>query len=165
MQVGDRLLAVLAANVGRNVRHRARSVEGDHRCKVIDAGRSQLLDVPAHARRLELENSGRLTRGEQGEGLCVIKRNFVQVNLNAASLPDPVNCGSENRQVCKAKEIKLKKAEGLDAVHLDLRHHPFGVRRTLKGHDLGKRFTTNHHSSRMRRGVPHDPFELLGEAN
>ena len=50
MQVGDRLLAVLAANVGGDVRHRARSIEGDHRRKVIDAGWPQLLDVPPHAR-------------------------------------------------------------------------------------------------------------------
>ena len=50
VEVGDLLLAVLPADVGRDVVHRARPVEGDHRGQVEDRGRAQLADVSPHPR-------------------------------------------------------------------------------------------------------------------
>ena len=50
VQIGHRLLAMLAADVGRNVRHWARSIERNHGGKVIHAGWAELLDVATHAR-------------------------------------------------------------------------------------------------------------------
>ena len=83
MEVGDRLLAVLAPDVGRDVVHRARPVERDHGREVVDRGRPELADVAAHARRLELEDAGRLARGEQLERRGVVERDVVEVDLDA----------------------------------------------------------------------------------
>ena len=82
VEVGDRLLAVLAADVGRDVVHRARAVERDHRREVVDRRRAQLADVAAHARRLELEDAGRLARCQQLEGRRVVERDRVEVDLD-----------------------------------------------------------------------------------
>ena len=74
VEVGHRLLAVLATDVGRDVVHRARAVERDHGGEVEHRRRPQLADVAAHARGLELEHAGRLARGEQLERRLVVER-------------------------------------------------------------------------------------------
>ena len=86
VEVRHRLLAVLAPDVGRDVVHRAGPVERDHRREVVDRRRAQLADVAAHPRRLELEDAGRLARGEQLERRRVVERDRVEVDLDAAVL-------------------------------------------------------------------------------
>ena len=82
MEVGDLLLAVLAPDVGRDVLHGARPVEGNHGGEVVDPGRPELADVARHARRLPLEDAGRLARGQEGERRRVVERNLFQVDLD-----------------------------------------------------------------------------------
>ena len=48
VRIGDRLLPVLAANVGGDARHRPRTIKRHHRRNVKDARRAQLLDIAAH---------------------------------------------------------------------------------------------------------------------
>ena len=55
-------------------------VQRDHGREVVDRGRAQLADVAAHARGLELEDAGRLARGEQLERLRVVERDVVEVD-------------------------------------------------------------------------------------
>ena len=80
VQVGDLLLAVLAADVGRDVVHGPGPEERHHGRQVVDRGRPQLLDVAAHARRLELEDAGRLAAREELEGPRVVERDPVEVD-------------------------------------------------------------------------------------
>ncbi len=122
MEVRHRLLAVLAADVGRDVVHRAGPVEGHHRGEVVDRGRLELPDVAAHAGRLELEHAGRLARGEELERGGVVERDVVEVDDDAPLGPDEVDRLAEDRQVREAEEVELEEAEGLDPVHLVLGH-------------------------------------------
>ena len=62
-------------------------VERDHRREVVDRGRAELADVPAHARRLELEDAGRLARCQQLERLGVVERDVVEVDVDRRGAP------------------------------------------------------------------------------
>ena len=150
MRIGNRLLSVLATDVGGDARHRPRPIEGHHGGNVEDARRAQLLDVAAHPWGLELEHARRLAGCQEGKGLGVIKRNLVEINLDAAGLADAINRRSEDRQVRQAEEVKLQQAERLHSVHLDLRHDSFRVRRTLQRHDLSEGLAADHHAGGVR---------------
>ena len=65
VQAIDRLLAVLAVDVGRNVVHRARPVERDHGDDVFEPVGLQPLEAFAHARRFQLEDADRIGAGQQ----------------------------------------------------------------------------------------------------
>ena len=81
VQVGHRLLAVLAADVGGDVRHRSRAEEGDHGGQVAHLGRLELLDVSAHAGAFQLEDAHRVAVAEQLERLRVVERQLVDVQV------------------------------------------------------------------------------------
>ncbi len=165
VEVRDRLQAVLAPDVRRDVVHRARPVERDHGRQVVDRGGPELADVAAHARRLELEDARRLARGEQLERPAVVERDAVEVDLDAAVLADEVDRPAKDREVGEAEEVELEQAERLDAVHLDLGHEPVRVGRLLEGHELGQRLAGDHDPGGMRGGVPGHALELLGEVD
>ena len=150
MRIGDRLLSVLATDVGGDARHRPRPIEGHHGGNVENARRAQLLDVAAHPWGLQLEHACRFAGRQEGKGLGVIKRNLVEINLNAAGLADAIDRRSEDRQVRQAEEVKLQQAERLHSVHLNLRHHSLRVRRTLQRHNLSERLATDHHAGGVR---------------
>ena len=122
VQVGHRLLAVLAPNVGGNVVHRPGSVQGDQGGEVVYGRGAEVADVAAHARRLELEDAGRLAGGEELECLGVVERDAIEIDLDAALLPDEVDGVTQDRQVREAEEVELQESERLDPVHLVLAH-------------------------------------------
>ncbi len=139
--------------------------EGDHGRQVVDRGRPELLDVAAHARRLELEDAGRLARGQQLEGLGVVERDGLEVDALAAVLLDEVDRLAQDGQVGEAQEVELEQAQRLDAVHLVLRHERVRVGRTLERHELGQRLAADDHAGGMGRGVAGDALDLLGEVD
>ena len=163
VEVRHRLLAVLAPDVRRDVVHRARAVERDHRGEVEHRGRAQLADVAAHARRLELEHAGRLARGEQLERQRVVERDRVEVHRDVAVVADQVDGLAQDREVGQAEEVELEQAQGLDAVHLVLGHERVRVRRALERHQLRQRLPRDDDAGRVRGGVPRHPFELARE--
>ncbi len=163
MEVDDRLLAVLAPDVGRDVVHRPGAVERHHGRQVEDRRRLQLPDVAAHARGLELEHARRLARGQQLERLRVVERDVVQVHLHPAVVADQVHGLAQDREVGQAQEVELEQAQRLDAVHLVLGHQGVGVGRLLERHELGQRFPRDDHAGRVGGRVAGDPLELLRE--
>ena len=163
VEVDDRLLAVLAPDVGRDVVHRPRAVERHHGREVVHRGRLQLADVAAHARRLELEHAGRLARREQLEGLRVVERDVVEVDRDAAVLRDQVHGLAQDREVGQAQEVELEQAQRLDAVHLVLGHERVRVGRLLERHQLRQRLAADDDAGRVGGRVAGDPLELLGE--
>ena len=150
VQVGDRLLPVLPADVGGNVVHRSRPEEGDERRKVVDRGRSQVADVAPHAGRLELEDAGRLARGQQLERPGVVERNRFEVDVHPSVGTDKIHGTAQDREVGQAQEIELQQAQRLDRVHLELGHERVRVRCALEGHELCQRLARDHDSGRMR---------------
>ena len=165
MEVLDRLLPVLAADVRRDVVHRARPVERHHRGEVVDRRRLELTDVAAHARGLELEHAGRLARCEELERLRVVERDVVEIDGDPAVLLDEVHGLAQDREVGQAEEVELEQAQRLDAVHLVLGHEGVGVRRLLERHELRQRLPRDDDARGVRGRVARDALELLGESD
>ena len=163
VEVGHRLLAVLATDVGRDVVHRARPVERDHGGEVEHGRRLELADVAPHARGLELEDPGRLARREQVERGLVVERDGLEVDLDRAVVADEVDRLAQDREVGQAQEVELEQAEGLDAVHLELGHQRVGVGRPLERHELGQRLAADDDAGGVRGGVARHALELAGE--
>ena len=99
MGVGHRLLPVLAADVRRDVVHRPRTEERDHRHDVLDPVRFQIADVAAHARGLELEHARGLSRTEQVEGLLVVERDTCTIDVDPARGLDQLQRLVQDREV------------------------------------------------------------------
>ena len=163
MEVGDRLLAVLAANVGRNICHRSRAIERHHRGQVVDARGTELLDVAPHSRGFQLEDSGCLARCQQLKRFLIVKWDAIKVDLDPAGGLDPVDRRAQDREVCEAEEVELQEAERLHPLHGDLRHLSVAIRRLLQRHDVGERISADHDAGRVGGGIAHDPFELFGK--
>ena len=166
MEVGDLLLAVLAADVGRDVVHGTGPEERHHGRQVVDRGGPQLLDVAAHARGLELEDAGRLAAGEQLEGPRVVERDVLEVDALAPRCSvDEVDGLAQDGQVGEAQEVELEQAQGLHAVHLVLGHERVRVGGPLERHELGQRVAADDHAGGMRRGVARHALELAGDVD
>ena len=123
----------------------------------------KLADVAPHARRLELEDAGRLARGQQLERLRIVERDPLQVDLHAAVLADQVDRLAQDGQVREAQEVELEQAQRLDAVHLVLGHDRVRVGGPLQRHQLRQRLAADHDAGGMRGGVAGHALQLLGE--
>ena len=165
VEVLDRLLAMLAPDVGRDVVHRARAVERHHGREVEHGRGLELPDVAAHARGLELEDARRLARREQLERLRVVQRDVVQVHRDVAVVLDQVHGLAQDREVGEAQEVELEQAQRLDAVHLVLGHERVRVGRLLERHQLGQRLPRDDHPGRVRGRVPGHALQLLRKAD
>ena len=165
VQVRDRFLAVLAPDVGRDVVHRAGPIERHHGREVVDGGRPEVADVAAHPGGLQLEDAGRLARGEQLERLRVVERDRVEVDLDPAVRLDHVDGLAQDGQVREPEEVELQQPERLDGVHLVLGHEPVRVRRPLERHELGQRLAADDDAGGVGRGVAGDALEVPGEVD
>ena len=165
VQVRDRFLAVLAPDVGRDVVHRSRPVERHHRREVIDGRRPEVADIAAHPRGLELEDAGRLARGQEFEGLRVVERDRVEVDGDLPVGLHHVDRLAQDGQVREPEEVELQQPERLDGVHLVLGHEPIRVRRLLERHELGQRLAADDDARGVGRGVARHALEVPGEVD
>jgi hypothetical protein len=103
VEVGHRLLAVLAPDVGGDVVHRARAVERDHGGEVVDGGRREVADVAAHAGDSSWKtpvvspdaSSSKVVASSSG----IVSRSM----LDAAVVADEVDRLAQDRQVRQAR--------------------------------------------------------------
>ena len=102
---------------------------------------------------------------EQLEGLRVVERDVVEVDLDAAVGLDQVDRVLEDREVRQAQEVELEQAQRLDGVHLVLGHQRVGVGRLLERHELRQRLAGDDHAGGVRRRVARDALELLREVD
>ena len=165
VEVGHRLLAVLAADVGGDVVHRPRPVERHHRREVEDRGRLQVADVAPHPRRLQLEDPGRLARPQQLEGPGIVQGDRLEVDRDAPDGPDEIDRLAQDREVRQAEEVELEEPQGLDGVHLVLGHQGVGVGGLLERHELDEGLAADHDAGGVGAGVPGDALQLLGQAD
>ena len=106
IEIGDRLVAVLARGVARDVLHRPRPVEGAERDQVVELGRLHEPQRLAHPRRLELEDAGRLAAREHLVGLRVVERDRRDVET-----ADQLDRLVDHVEVAQAEEVHLQQAE------------------------------------------------------
>ena len=110
LDVGHRLLAVLAARVDGDVLHRAWAVERVERDQILEHGRLDGAERLAHARRLELEDAGRFPAGQHGVDLLVVERDGRDVETVA----DEGDRLVDDVEVAQAEEVHLQEAHRLD---------------------------------------------------
>ena len=120
MRVRHRLLTVLAADERRDVVHRSRTEERDHRHDVLDAVGLEVAHVAAHAGGFQLEHAGRLAGAEEVEGLLVVERDILAPDRDAARLLDQAQCLVKDREVPEAEEVELQDAELVERLVLEL---------------------------------------------
>ncbi len=165
VEVGHRLLAVLAPDVGGDVRHRARAEEGDHGGQVAHLGRLELLDVSAHPGAFQLEHAHRVAAAQQLEGAGVVQRQVVDVEIDLPMLLHQLDRIGQDGEVDEAQEVELQEAERLAGVHLELGHRGLAVGRALERHDLGQRLAADDDPGGVGGRVAGHAFQLLRDAD
>ena len=125
VEVGNRLSAVLAIGVVVvHVRgHRARPVQGNERCNILETGRSERSHEGAHRPRLELEHADRVATRQKVEGGLIVERHLVDVDGLAPGGLDEGQGVGDDVQVPESQEVHLEESEVLDGVHLVLGDH------------------------------------------
>ena len=71
----------------------------------------------AHALRLELEDADRVAAGEHLEGLGVVERDRLDVDLDPARAADDLDRVLDHVEVAQAEEVHLQQADLLDRAH------------------------------------------------
>ena len=161
VEVGDRLLLLLAARVDRDVRHRARPVERDERDQVLELGRLHLPQRLAHPGRLELEHAGRIALREHLVDLLVVERKRRPVGPVADELARLL----QHVEVAQTEEVDLQETKRLDVAHRELRHDLLVGALLLQGDDLHQRLRSDHDAGGVDRVLARQPFERLREVD
>ena len=128
--VGDGLAALLAVDEVGDVAHGARTVQRVHGDEVRQLLGLQLHEVLLHARRFELEESGRLAAAEELVGLLVVVGNLVRVELACLVanllrharivLPEKRDALLLDGKRLQSEEVHLQKSDWLDEVSVIL---------------------------------------------
>ena len=163
------LPAVLAVDkIGDEV-HRSRPIERDESDEVLETVRPGALEEISHPARFKLEDAGCIARGEQSVSCRVIQRKKAQVQRcggGALRFPHPADVLKrpiENRQGGETEKVEFHESDGLDILHVELRHHALrtvgGVERTEISQFSGR----NQHPARMHAHIAGKPLERLGK--
>ena len=112
---------LLAGNEGRDVVHRARSVESVHRNQVLESFRLKLLQPVHHTRRLELEHADRISTSIELVRGFIVDRNGLYVYVYSVPFLYEVEAGMYDCQGVKAQEVHLEHADILDVMSVILR--------------------------------------------
>ena len=158
--VRDLLAAVLARGVHRDVAHRPRPVERDEGDEVLELGRLHRAERLAHARRLELEDAGRVPAREHRVRLRVVERERSDVDA-----ADELDRLVDDVEVPQAEEVHLQQAELDDVVHADLRDHLLVGALLLQRDDLDERLRADHDAGRVDRVRARQPLERPREVD
>ena len=148
----------LRLRVDRDVRHRPGPVERDERDQVVELRRLHLAQRLAHARRLELEDAGRVAAREHRVRLGVVDRDVVE-----RELADQLERGVDHVEVAEAEEVDLQQPERGDVVHRELRHDLLLRALLLQRDDVRKRLGADDDARGVDRVGARQAFERLRE--
>ncbi len=167
VEVLDFLLAAHTGDVVRDELHRPRTVERDHGDNVLKLLRAHLHEVAGHARTFKLEDARRVAGREEFVCRLVIRRDVVEVELDAVPRLDHVAAFLHNGQRDQAEEVDLQQAHAVDDGHLELRDRldrvvVGAVRRTVQRRVLNDGDIRDDQARRVRTGVAGDAFHLHG---
>ena len=161
MQELDGLFAVLAIDVGGDVIHRSRPIQGHHGDDVLEAIGLEPFEAIAHARAFELEDAHRIGAGQQLVAGLVIERQRRKIDIDAAPALHQINGLAQYRQGLETQEVELDEACGLHQLPVELRDREARLGVAIERHQLFERTVADHHACRVRRSVPVKPLELL----
>ena len=160
MDVVGLLHPMLARAIGRDVRHRARTVERDQRDDVLEAVGPHVEQRAAHALTFHLEDAHRFGPREQRVGLFVVERDRGQIDLDA-TLAQERHRRLQHRQRLEAEEVEFDQARRLHPFHVELGHRHVGFRIAIERHQLVQRTFADHDAGGVRGRVAVQAFELL----
>ncbi len=156
IDVRDRLLAVLAPRVTRDVRHRARAVERNERDQIFELRR---LDLRRSASRIPDDSNWKTPiaspRREHLVDLLVVERQLGVVEPVADQLLRLL----EHVEVAQAEEVDLQQPERLDVAAGELGHDLLVGALLLQRDVLRQRLVADHDAGSMDRVRAHEPFQ------
>ena len=163
MEVGNGLEAVLAPGVLVDVAHGAGSVERHRRHDVRELVRLHVAQDLAHATTLQLENAGRLTRGEQLVEARIVERDVIGINDVASAFLHVVDGALDQRQRGQTQDIHLEQADLVEDGKLVLRGLALFAFLTdaHEGRHVGQRLTRDDDAGRVGGVVALDILKLL----
>ena len=163
MDVVRLLHLMLARAIGRNVRHRTRPIERDQGDDVLETVGPHVEQRPPHALAFQLEHADRFSAGQQIIGALVVERDRRQIDDDAAARQQ-LHGGFQHSQRLQAEEVELHKTGLLHPLHIELgdRHVRLGI--AIERHQFRQPAIANDDAGGMRRGVPRQAFEFLGNA-
>ena len=162
MQVVERLLAVLAVDVGRDVVHRAGAVERHHGDDVLEAVGLEPLEAFAHARAFELEHADRIGPAPAARSSCVSSSGELgKIDVDAAAALDELDRLLQHGQRLEAEEVELHEARRLDQLPVELGDGEARLGIAVERHQLVERPVADHHAGGVRGGVAVEAFQLL----
>jgi len=178
MDALDLAQPVLDLAIGRDVLHRAGTVERDQRHDILDAGGFHPLERVHHARAFHLEHRDRARAGIHLVGLCIIKRDLPDIVLGprrglidraaiggdmqiAPPRADPCNGVLDDGQRLQPQKVELHQPRLFHPFHVELRGGHVRARIAIDRHQLVKRAIADHHARGMGRGIAQQPLDLL----
>ncbi len=161
VEVGDRLLAVAAADVGvhRAALDRARPDQRHLDHEVVEAARLEARQRGHLGARLDLEHAHRVGPAQHRVDV-VLLGDRRQVDLIAAVLGDQVDGVVQRRQHPEPEQVELHQPRRGAVVLVPLQHRPLLHPSPLDGADLDHRAVAHHHPARMDAEVPRRVLDL-----
>ncbi len=177
MDRGDLFQPVFDLAIGRDVFHRAGTVQRHQRHDVLNTGGLHALERIHHARAFNLEHRHRLGAGVQLVRRLVVQRDGVDLVLGplggliklgaiggdvqgAAGLKDQVHRVLDHGQRLQAQKVKLDQSRLLDPLHVELRRGHVGARITVQRHQFVRRPVGDHHTGGVRARRAQQPLDL-----
>ena len=160
MQIFRLLVAVLARAIGRDVRHRTRTIERHQRDDVLEAVGPHVDQRPPHALTFNLEHADHVAARQHLVAPASSSGRVAQIDLDAALLQQ-LHRDVEHRQRLQAEEVELHQARRLDPFHVELGHRHVGFRIAVERHQLAQRPVADHDAGGVGRGVPGQALEAL----
>ncbi len=152
--------AVLDLAIGRDVLHRAGTVQRHQRYDILDAGRLHASQRIHHAAGFHLEHRDRLRTGVERIGYRVIQRDQVDIDRHPPRR-QKVQRVPDHRQRLQAQEVELHQPRRLDPFHVELGRGHVRPRVLIERHQLVQRAVADDHARRVGRGIAQKPLDLL----
>ena len=157
--IGDQLGVLLAGDKPGDGVHGTGAVEGDDGGDILDALRLEAHANAGHAAGLDLEHAAGLAPGDHLKGLLIVFRDARQRKVRRVG-PDHLHRIIQHRQVPKAQEVHLEKAQLFQGGHHILADHRIIVFR--QGHVLIHRPLGDDHARGVGGGVAGHTLQGFG---
>ncbi len=159
------LLAVLAADVARDVVHRARPVEGDDGDDVLEGVGLQLAQHVPHAGAFQLEHADGVAAAQQLEGGPVVQRQVSEVDRLPSPAAHQLDRVRQDGERLQAQEVELHQPSGLDPLHVEAGDQQLGARVAVERNRVHQRPVADHHAGRVRRSVAVETLQTPGDVD
>ena len=151
MEVGDRLEALLAAEVGMDgiALDRARSDDRHLDHEVVETVRTRFRERLHLGPALDLEDADRVGRLEHPEDLGDILGQAIEVETDRAVMLDQLDGLVDRREHPQPEQVQLDQLDRLDIALVVLDHDPARHRCSLERRDVDQRRSRDQHAPRV----------------